>query len=346
MMTSIPRVAVCLAMFNGSQWIVEQLNTIFAQREVAVTVFISVDVSMDGSESLVDQIAANESRIKVLAHGRRFRGAAANFFRILSEIDFSDFDYVCLSDQDDVWLPDKLLRAHEKLLATGADAYSSNVMAFWADGRQHLIEKSQKQVRWDFLFEAAGPGCTYVFRKELAGAIQSLLNTRWTEVQQVGLHDWLFYAYARANGYRWVIDDYAGMLYRQHEKNQVGVNKGWQAYIHRVRKVLNGWGLAQSVLIAELVGLGTDPFVKRWSSGSRAGLLSLTLHAWQCRRRVKKCCLRFLAWLCFLQENVVDEPYASAGDRGKRFCRPSCLYAFHGSRFVCSCRDAFTLCVS
>lgn len=137
------------------------------------------------------------------------------------------------------------------------------------------------------MFEAAGPGCTYVLRKELACAIQGLLKTRWTEVQQVGLHDWFFYAYARANGYRWFIDDYAGMLYRQHDKNQVGVNKGWQAYLHRARKILDGWGLAQSALIAELVGLGNDPFVRRWSNGSRAGLLSLSLHAWQCRRRLR-----------------------------------------------------------
>ena len=101
------------------------------------------------------------------------------------------------------------------------------------------------------------------------------------------MHDWFFYAFARANGYRWVIDDYAGMLYRQHENNQVGVNSGLKAFVHRARKVLNGWGLTQSALIAQLVGLGDDPFVNRWSGGSRAGLLWLGFQAWQCRRRVR-----------------------------------------------------------
>jgi rhamnosyltransferase len=150
-----------------------------------------------------------------------------------------------------------------------------------------LIKKSQKQVQWDFLFEAAGPGCTYVMRKELACAIKVVLKSRWAEVQQVGLHDWFVYAYARANGYRWVIDDYASMLYRQHEENQVGVNFGGRALLHRARKIFNGWGLTQSVLIAELVGLGNHPFVKPWSSGSRAGLLWLACHAWHCRRRLR-----------------------------------------------------------
>ncbi len=283
--TQLPRIAVLLAAYNGMQWIEQQLDSILKQQGVSLTIFVSIDQSTDDTLAFFDNLAAKYPCIVVLPYGERFGGAARNFFRLLHDVDFSEFSYLCFSDQDDIWLPNKLLRAHEMLLKTGADAYSSNVLAFWPDGRQHLIEKSQKQVRWDFLFEAAGPGCTYVIRIDLACAIQRLLKNRLSEVQQVGLHDWFAYAYARANGYRWVIDDFAGMLYRQHENNQVGVNLGWNAAFHRVRKVLSGWGLTQSALIAELVGLGNDPFVKRWSAGSRSGMLWLTFNAWKCRRR-------------------------------------------------------------
>jgi len=279
--------AVVLAAFNGKQWLDEQLQSILDQVGVSVTVFISVDQSCDGTEEWSDICAFTDNRIVVLPHGQRFGGAARNFFRLIERVDFSGFDYVSFSDQDDIWLPNKLLRAHEVLSSTGADAYSSNVTAFWADGRQVLIEKSQPQVQWDFLFEAAGPGCTYVMRKELACAIQHVVRSHWEEVQEVGLHDWFSYAFARANGYKWVIDDVPGMLYRQHENNQVGVNAGWRAFVHRADKVLSGWGLAQSALIARLVGLNDDPFVLRWAGGSRLGLLYLALHAGQCRRRVR-----------------------------------------------------------
>lgn len=282
-----PTVAVCLAAFNGIRWLTEQLDSILKQTGVAVTVFVSVDRSSDGSEEWIDQKAASDLRIKVLPHGYSFGGAARNFFRILRDVDFSEFDYVSFADQDDLWLPNKLSRAHELLLSTQADAYSSNVVAFWPDGRKILIEKSQQQVQWDFLFEAAGPGCTYVMKRALACAIQDLLKNRWEEAQAVGLHDWFSYAFARANGYHWVIDDYAGMLYRQHEENQVGVNLGWRASIDRARKVLSGWGLAQSALIAQLVGLDENPFVTLWSGGNRVGLLWLALHAGQCRRRIR-----------------------------------------------------------
>lgn len=284
---AMPSVAVCLAAFNGMRWLPEQLDSILAQTGVTVTVVLSVDQSRDGTEAWLNERASNDSRVVLLPHGEKFGGAARNFFRIIQDSNFSDFDYISFADQDDIWLPDKLQRAHEILSKTEADAYSSNVTAFWPDGRKTLIEKSQAQVRWDFLFEAAGPGCTYVMRKELVYAIQALLKNRWADVQQVGLHDWFVYAFARAHGYRWVIDSYAGMLYRQHEKNQVGVNMGWKALLHRAGKIVSGWGLSQSALIADLVGLGDDTFVRRWSGGSRTGLLWLACHAWQCRRRLR-----------------------------------------------------------
>lgn len=283
----LPRIAVLLAAYNGMQWVEEQLDSILKQEGVSLTIFVSIDQSTDDTLIFFEKLSLQYSCIVVLPYGEHFGGAAPNFFRLLQDVDFSEFSYLCFSDQDDIWSPNKLLRAHEILLKTGADAYSSNVLAFWPDGRQHLIEKSQKQVCWDFLFEAAGPGCTYVIQINLACAIQRLLKERLSEIQQVGLHDWFVYAYARANGYCWVIDDYAGMLYRQHENNQVGVNLGWSAASHRVRKILSGWGLTQSVLIAELVGLGNDPFVKRWSAGHRSGMLWLAFHAWKCRRRFR-----------------------------------------------------------
>jgi len=304
MLIQLPRMAICLAVYNGSPWLAEQIESIQTQNGVEVTVFVSVDASSDGSEELVDQMAASNERIKILDHGYHFGGAAPNFFRILSEVDFRAFDYVCFADQDDIWNHDKLRHAHEKLLATGADAYSSNVVAFWPDQRKVLIDKAQKQVRWDFLFEAAGPGCTYVLRRELACAVQALVRSRSPEIRQVGLHDWFVYAFARAHGYRWVIDDYAGMLYRQHEKNQVGVNRGWRALLHRARKIFSGWGLSQSVLIAELVGLENDPFVRQWASGRWTGLVCLAGHAWQCRRRTRDKLLFSLSCLvlCFAEK--------------------------------------------
>lgn len=141
----VPRVSVLLAAFEGMRWIQQQVEFIMNQRDVDVVIYISVDSCKDGTFEYVKNLAESWKNIIILPYGQRFGGAAKNFLRLMHDIDFSVFDYIALADQGDIWLPDKLLLAHEMLLKTGADAYSSNVMAFWQDGRQHLINKSQKQ---------------------------------------------------------------------------------------------------------------------------------------------------------------------------------------------------------
>lgn len=280
------KVAVLLAAYNGSSFIEEQISTVLAQKSVEIDLFLSVDDSSDGTEYLVDGYAASNRNIHVLPHGKKFGAAGPNFFRLLRDVDLSDFDYIAFSDQDDIWLPDKLRHAIEFSRDTHADAYSSNVTAFWPDGRERRIIKSQPQTSFDYLFEAAGPGCTYLLSKDFADHVKSVLISN-QEIETIKLHDWLIYAFARVNGYRWVIDDYSGVMYRQHELNQVGANFGIKAFMTRAKKVLGGWGFSQSYLIAKAIGMEDHPFVKGWSRSTRFGYLRLALSAWSCRRRLR-----------------------------------------------------------
>jgi rhamnosyltransferase len=133
-------------------------------------------------------------------------GAAPNFFRLLRDVDMAGCDYVALADQDDLWHPDKLARACQQLQLTGAAGYSGNVTAFWPGGQERLIDKAQPQQPWDFLFEGPGPGCTFVLAQPLALALQAWVRQQAQALQPVDFHDWLIYAWARAQGYRWLID--------------------------------------------------------------------------------------------------------------------------------------------
>lgn len=237
-----PVIAVCLAAFNGMRWLPEQVDSILAQQGVEPTIFVSVDESSDGTDIWVRDYAAIERRIVLLPYGERFGYAARNFFRVLGDVDFSEFDYVCFADQDDLWHSDKLARACQTLTKSGAAAYSSNVMAFWPDGRRQLVDKAQPQQEWDFLFEAAGPGCTYVMSVDFVKTIQRQLATLIAAGIELPVHhDWFCYALGRACGVRWVIDPLPSMDYRQHGSNEVGVNNGVRAGQTRLRKVTSGW---------------------------------------------------------------------------------------------------------
>ena len=283
--TPNPSVAVCLAAFNGMRYLEQQTKSIFAQTGVDLTLFVSVDHSSDGTEAWFDRLQAEHPRIVLLPYGEKFGGAAQNFFRLIREIDFSQFEYIAFADQDDIWEPEKLKRAVALLVEKEADGYSSDVLAFWESGRSRYIKKSYPQQRWDYLFESAGPGCTFVLSRPLVSAMQKLLREKLLQTLNVGLHDWFTYAFARANGYKWVIDDYAGLQYRQHGNNQVGANAGLTALLWRAKQVLNGWGLNQSKLIAQIVGADREDFVQGWYRGGRWAMLLLAAHAPGCRRK-------------------------------------------------------------
>ena len=281
----LPRIAVCLAAFNGVRYLQEQINSVFAQTSVAITLFVSVDRSSDGTEEWFRNLQTRNGNVVLLPCGEVFGGAAPNFFRLIREVNFSPFDYVAYADQDDVWVPQKLHRAVTTMLEQGADGYSSDVVAFWESGKTRYIKKSYSQQRWDFLFESAGPGCTFVVSRQLAIDMQCLLQQHLQKTLCVGLHDWFTYAFARAHGYKWVIDTYGGLMYRQHGDNQVGVNAGARALVWRAKKVLNGWGLNQARLIAELVGVDSQEFVQGWLFGGRWAMLKLALQSADCRRK-------------------------------------------------------------
>lgn len=293
-----PQIAVCLAAYNGMRWLAQQISTILDQVDVDVTLYVSVDLSTDGTVDYVSRLASENSKIVLLRYGMRFGGAAPNFFRLLTDIDFSAHDYVAFADQDDIWCSDKLKRAIGVLDDSQADGYSSNVTAFWENGREVLIKKAQPQKEWDFLFESPGPGCTFVMRPALVNGVKDCVALHSHEISGVGLHDWFIYAFARANGYRWIIDDFPTLLYRQHSGNQVGANQGLRAYLYRARKVLSGWGLRQSVLIARLVGLSANPFVKRWSHMGRRDLIWLAFQARKCRRKAADQFLFAVSCMC------------------------------------------------
>lgn len=280
-----PKFAIVLAAYNGIPWIGEQVETILAQQGVDVTIFISVDKSTDGTERWVKDRAGIEPRIVMLPPVGRLGGAGKNFFRLLRDIDLTGFDYLALADQDDLWFKTKLLRAHKIIQAVGVDAYSSNVVAFWPDGRELLVNKSQPQREWDFLFESAGPGCTYVFTNAVARALKGLVQSRWDELDDVWLHDWLFYAYVRASGHSWYIDKRPGLRYRQHDANQIGVNRGWHSLRHRLDKIRSGFARLQCQKVALIAGVDPEaPIMRALFNKGWAGNLFLALRVCKTRR--------------------------------------------------------------
>ncbi|MBK3847258.1 glycosyltransferase [Stutzerimonas xanthomarina] len=252
-MVDLPKFAVLMAAYNGMEWIEEQVRSILDQKYVSVSLYISVDESTDGTYAWCSEISRLDSRVVVLCPAGRFGGAAKNFFRLIRDVDFSVYDYVAFADQDDIWIDSKLISSHEAILDKNVYAYSANVTAFWPDGRQQLVDKAQKQRSYDFLFEAAGPGCSYTIKVSSMLKFKQVLVENRFNLDEVGLHDWLVYAWHRANGMSWYIDSVPRVLYRQHGGNQVGANFGLKSMLARIRLFRSGWYRTEVSKIASVI---------------------------------------------------------------------------------------------
>jgi len=94
--------SVCIATYNGSQFINAQLQSILPQLSEDDEIIISDDNSAD--ETLINIKTLSDPRIKIITNSSR-QGVIKNFERALAA---AKGDYIFLSDQDDVWLPGKV----------------------------------------------------------------------------------------------------------------------------------------------------------------------------------------------------------------------------------------------
>ena len=283
------KIAVLLASYNGVKYIKEQVDSILNQKEVDVTIFISDDLSTDKTIEYLQDIYKDFKNIVYLPSGLKFGGAGKNFFRLIKDVDLSSFDFISFVDQDDIWYEDKLIRAIKMIEDKQIDAYSSNVLAFWEDGKEMIINKSSSQARYDYLFEAAGPGCTYVLKKDLAIFLQKFISENWEDVNKIELHDWFIYSFARENNYKWHIDEKPSMRYRQHTSNQVGANDGFKAKLKRVKKVFSSWYREEIIKIIKVLRLENKyKFSKYILNKSYLNNLLLLKYSFEFRRNKKE----------------------------------------------------------
>ncbi|WP_193764690.1 glycosyltransferase [Hafnia paralvei] len=277
------KIAVLLAVYNGESWLTEQIDSVLRQKDVDVSLFISVDLSDDKSFELCSNLSRLDHRVTVLPYGERFGGAGKNFFRLMLDVEISEFDYISFADQDDIWFEDKLSRACKFL--RNYDAYSSNVIAFWTTGKEILIDKAQNQVEFDYLFESAGPGCTFVFNKKCGNLFKNFLRENYSKTQNIALHDWLLYAFARANDLSWFIDSRPSMYYRQHENNQVGANNSFKAIIKRLILIRSHWYSNEINKIVELLPWVDIPFRENLKSKEYFSRLKVIWYIKNIRRK-------------------------------------------------------------
>ena len=252
----LPSVAVILATYNGERYVEELLMSLQSQIGVDITVFVSDDCSTDSTISIISNFSLSDFcsiSIVILDKETKFGSATSNFLSAIIKSPLQSFDYVCFCDQDDIWLPKKLMRAVALICDNDVAGYSSNYISWHhSSGRCDLIKKDYPQTPFDYMFQTPGPGCSMVIRaREALLLVNFLRNMTDRERSKIWYHDWFTYAFFRSNELGWYIDSYTGLLYRQHDANVIGANVGVSGIMNRL-KLLQRWKKEISFLASSL----------------------------------------------------------------------------------------------
>lgn len=251
-------VLVILASYNGEKYIKEQIESILSQEGVAVTVKVFDDCSKDNTANVVTSFC-NDDRVELINNTIPTGSAARNFFGAVENFQddvLKQYDYVAFSDQDDIWLPNKLQAATETLKKEGTSLYMSNLI-LWEEktDKKSIINKSFPQKEFDFLFEGGSAGCTYVLTNKFCINLKRTLKKTDYFHWKFFSHDWFVYFLARINDCGVSIDSNAYILYRIHDNNVHGQlnTSSFFAVKERLRLVKEGWYFEQSRGFKQLI---------------------------------------------------------------------------------------------
>ena len=111
------RVDVLVATYNGEKYLREQLDSIINQTYKNIRILISDDCSKDKTQEILQEYEKKDNRIKIFLHQQNL-GSNKNFEFLIKQVESK---FYMLSDQDDVWLPEKIERTiirNQKVFST------------------------------------------------------------------------------------------------------------------------------------------------------------------------------------------------------------------------------------
>lgn len=156
-------ISVCMATFNGSKYIKEQVISILNQLVESDELIVSDDGSKDDTISVLK--AFEDKRIKVYPNEGR-HGVVPNFENALKH---SSGDIIFFSDQDDVWDKNKVKICCDALKDADLVVHNSDVV--YEDGsnrHEDFFELRHSGTGyWKNLMKNSFVGSCMVFRKEV-----------------------------------------------------------------------------------------------------------------------------------------------------------------------------------
>lgn len=232
-------IAILLSTYNGATYLQDQLDSYVKQSHADWSLWASDDGSTDTTPDIIQAFSNQIEGNLVHQFAGPKKGFAANFLSLVCNPNIKA-DAYAYSDQDDIWMIDKLERAARFLSSVPGNTpalYCSRTL--YVDKHNRPLELSQRYTKpavfANAMVQNIASGNTMVFNN----AARSLLLKVDPNIG-VDLHDWVTYMLVTGSGGQVLFDQVPSVRYRQHSKNLIGMNIGIKAKIRRVQILFQG----------------------------------------------------------------------------------------------------------
>lgn len=222
------KVLVLMSTWNGERFLKAQLDSIFGQSfDGQIHLLVRDDGSNDSTLTLLDSY---QGKSITVVRGVNI-GAKASFLELMRmALDF-DSSYYALSDQDDVWCPNKIATAVNSIKHLKVPALYCGSVELVDQDLSHLskyIHPEHHSFESTLLCNYV-TGCTTVFNRMLLERIRFPLNAG-----HIMMHDWWLGLIASSFGDVFY-DNNSHIKYRQHGNNHIGIVTGIGGLIRRLK---------------------------------------------------------------------------------------------------------------
>lgn len=220
------KIDVLLATYNGEKYLKEQIESILNQTYKNIHLIISDDNSQDKTREILKEYKNVDDRVTVYFQEKNL-GYVRNFEFLLKQV---ESDYYMLSDQDDVWLPQKVEKTIETLKKQNADlvfgdleVVDENLKTIYPSFGDFMLlnRKIKNQItsyKLNYLYNCV-TGCTILSKRKYIKDILPIPNTS----KYVAHDHWIGIIVSLNGKVAYMPEKY--IKYRQHGNNQIGTDK-------------------------------------------------------------------------------------------------------------------------
>ena len=216
-MTKNEKIDILMATYNGEKYLEEQIDSIINQTYRNWNLLIRDDGSEDETLKIIENYEKKDNRIKSIKDNKGNLGIVKNFEELLKS---SNSELIMFSDQDDIWIENKLEKYIEITNSLGKKQFLIHSDAILCDINKNILKKtfiSKRALKTgleNIFFNYFVQGATVLITKELKEFILPFPD-------EVYLHDRYIHLMTELFFERIFINE-SLLYYRQDANNQVG----------------------------------------------------------------------------------------------------------------------------